>query len=110
MGFYSSLPCLVIIALLLGLASTPLLKWADAAPTEVAVRVSTIDGLRGLLALAVFFHHTAIWHQYLITGEWRFPPSRFYANLGPAGVSMFFMITGYLFWSQTLKAKGRPTS
>lgn len=108
MGFYSSLPCLVIIALLLGLASTPLLKWADAPPTDVAVRVSTIDGLRGLLALAVFFHHAAIWHQYLITGEWRLPPSRFYANLGPAGVSMFFMITGYLFWSQTLKAKGRP--
>lgn len=96
------------MALLLGLASTPLLRLADTPPSEVAVRVSTIDGLRGLLALAVFFHHSAIWHQYLLTGEWRLPPSRFYANLGPAGVSMFFMITGYLFWSQMLKAKGRP--
>jgi peptidoglycan/LPS O-acetylase OafA/YrhL len=84
------------------------LRWADTPPTDVAVRVSTIDGLRGLLAFAVFFHHSAIWHQYLITGEWRLPPSRFYANLGPAGVSMFFMITGYLFWSQMLKARGRP--
>jgi peptidoglycan/LPS O-acetylase OafA/YrhL len=96
------------MALLLGLASTPLLTLADAPPTDVAVRVNTIDGLRGLLALAVFFHHTALWHQNLVTGEWRLPPSRFYANLGPAGVSMFFMITGYLFWSQMLKAKGRP--
>ena len=108
MGFYSSLPCLVTTALLLGLASTPLLRSADAPPTDLAVRVGTIDGLRGLLALAVFFHHAAIWHQYIIIGEWRPPPSRFYANLGPAGVSMFFMITGYLFWSQMLKTRGRP--
>jgi peptidoglycan/LPS O-acetylase OafA/YrhL len=96
------------MALLLGLASTPVFRLADTPPSDVAARVSTIDGLRGLLALAVFFHHSAIWHQYLLTGEWRLPPSRFYANLGPAGVSMFFMITGYLFWSQMLKAKGRP--
>ena len=108
MGFYSSLPCVVTTALLLGLASTPLLRSADAPPTDLAVRVGTIDGLRGLLALAVFFHHAAIWHQYIIIGEWRPPPSRFYANLGPAGVSMFFMITGYLFWSQMLKTRGRP--
>jgi peptidoglycan/LPS O-acetylase OafA/YrhL len=109
MGFYSALPCLLTTALLLGLAATPLLRLADTPPTDVAARVSTIDGLRGLLALAVFFHHAAIWHQYLITGEWRLPPARFYANLGPAGVSMFFMITGYLFWSQMLKARGRPS-
>ena len=108
MGFYSPLPCFVIVALLLGLASTPLLKWAEAPPTDVAVRDSTIDGLRGLLAFGVFFHHTAVWHRYIVTGEWNFPPSRFYNNLGPAGVDMFFMITGYLFWSQMLKAKGRP--
>ena len=59
MGFYSSLPCVVTTALLLGLASTPLLRSADAPPTDLAVRVGTIDGLRGLLALAVFFHHAA---------------------------------------------------
>ena len=108
MGFYSPLPCLVTLALLLGLAATPLLKWADSPPSDVAARVTTLDGLRGLLALAVFFHHGAIFHQFAITGEWRLPPSRFYTNLGPWGVSMFFMITGYLFWSQMLKAKGRP--
>ena len=107
MGFYSALPCLLTTALLLGLASTPLLRPADTPPTDVAVRVSTIDGLRGLLALAVFFHHAALWHNRIITGEWSVP-SRFYGNLGQAGVSMFFMITGYLFWSQMLKARGRP--
>jgi len=108
MGFYSVIPCLFIITFLLVLASTPLFRAADSPPTDVAARVSTIDGLRGLLALAVFFHHAAIWHQYAVIGEWRVPPSRFYTNLGPGGVSLFFMITGYLFWSQMLKARGRP--
>ena len=60
MGFYSSFQYFLTMALLLGLASTPLLTLADPPPTDVAVRVSTIDGLRGLLALAVFFHHTAL--------------------------------------------------
>ena len=70
MGFYSSLPCLVTTALLLGLASTPLLRSADAPPTDLAVRVGTIDGLRGLLALgrllpprrdmAPIYHHRRV--------------------------------------------------
>jgi hypothetical protein len=58
---------------------------------EVAAWVSTIDGLRGRLAMAVFFHQAAIWHQYLIIGEWLRPPSSFFGNLGQAGVRMFFM-------------------
>jgi peptidoglycan/LPS O-acetylase OafA/YrhL len=89
-------------------ARTPLLRSADLPPTTVPARVQTIDGLRGFLALGVFFHHAAIYHQYLLTGNWALPPSRFYANLGQSGVSIFFMITGYLFWTQILKAKGRP--
>jgi peptidoglycan/LPS O-acetylase OafA/YrhL len=32
----------------------------------------------------------------------------FYTNIGEAGVTLFFMITGYLFWTQILKAEGRP--
>ena len=29
------------------------------------VRYESIDGLRGFLALGVFIHHAAIWHQFL---------------------------------------------
>ena len=36
------------------------------------------------------------------------PPSVFYTNIGKAGVTVFFMITGYLFWTQILRAEGRP--
>ena len=57
-------------------------------------RLGAIDGLRGYLALLVFIHHFEItwyWHN---TGEWSSPP---YLNFGTVGVSIFFMITGYLF-------------
>ena len=72
-----------------------------------------MDGLRGFLALAVVFHHVAIYHQFLqhaslTSRAWSVPPSRFYHTLGMAGMSMFFMITGYLFWSRLLKQQGRP--
>src|SRR5476651_103111 len=108
MEFYSVWPYFAGTAVILLLACTPLLKWADTPPTTVPARVHTIDGLRGFLALGVVFHHAAIYHQYLQTGIWDLPPSRFYANLGEVGVAMFFMITGYLFWAQILKAQGRP--
>ena len=96
------------MAIILLLAGTPLLKWADTPPKTVPGRVRSIDGLRGLLVLGVLFHQAASYHQFLQTGIWDLPPSRFYANLGQVGVTMFFMITGYLFWAQILKAQGRP--
>lgn len=108
MSFYAIWPYVVITIVIVLLAGTPLLRSADLPPTIVPARVQTIDGLRGFLAFGVFFHHAAIYHQYLLTGGWALPPSRFYANLGQMGVSVFFMITGYLFWTQMLKAKGRP--
>jgi peptidoglycan/LPS O-acetylase OafA/YrhL len=107
MDFYAVWPYVIITIFLVFITSTPLLRSADLPPTIVPARVQTIDGLRGFLALGVFFHHAAIYHQYLLTGDWALPPSRFYANLGQGGVSVFFMITGYLFWTQVLKAKGR---
>jgi peptidoglycan/LPS O-acetylase OafA/YrhL len=108
MGFYSFWPYLVGMAAILILASTPLLRWADAPPKSAPSRIHTLDGLRGFLALGVVFHHAAIYHQYLQTGGWYLPPSRFYTDLGQVGVALFFMITGYLFWSKILKTDGRP--
>ncbi|ENL2990111.1 acyltransferase [Escherichia coli] len=59
-----------------------------------------IDGLRGLLALFVFVHHASIWKGFLKTGVWENPPSNFFTNIGQVGVSIFFMITGYLFFTK----------
>ncbi len=56
-----------------------------------------LDGLRAFLALSIVYHHSIIAYSYFITGEWSSPGSNFYALLGPISVSMFFMITGFLF-------------
>ena len=42
------------------------------------------------------------------TRAWTYPGTRFYFLLGGFGVSFFFMITGYLFYSQLLRSGGKP--
>jgi peptidoglycan/LPS O-acetylase OafA/YrhL len=74
---------------------------------EMTERASTIDGLRGYLALGVFLHHACIWHFFLQSGQWQAPPSRVYTHLGQICVSLFFMITGFLFFVKLLKSKRR---
>jgi peptidoglycan/LPS O-acetylase OafA/YrhL len=66
-----------------------------------------IDGLRGFLALGVFIHHSAIWYQYLQINSWETPKSNLYNQLGKASVSLFFMITAYLFVSKLLNSKNK---
>ncbi len=108
MDFYSVWPAFVCAALLVALASTPLLRGLDATPSTRARRMSQIDGLRGFLALAVFFHHAPIYQSFEMTGGWWLPRLRFYQTLGPLGVSMFFMVTGFLFYGKLLDENGRP--
>ena len=60
-------------------------------------RVSSLDGLRGYAACAVICHHGAIWFHYLQTGRWELLDSSVYNEFGEASVSLFFMITGFLF-------------
>ena len=105
---YSEWPFFVSMALLLGFASLPLFRSADAPPSLVAGRVRTLDGLRGFLALGVFFQHAALYHAYMASGVWELPPSRLYALVGEVCVAVFFMITGYLFWGKMLQERGRP--
>jgi peptidoglycan/LPS O-acetylase OafA/YrhL len=103
---YSIWPCFAATAFLLLLAASPAFKVADVPPNPGGPRISTLDGLRGFLALGVVFHHGAVYHQYLLNDTWQPPPSQFYSLIGPVGVAMFFMITGYLFWSRLIEHKG----
>lgn len=107
-GYYSAWPLVLILAALLALAATTLFRAADSPPSPTATRVSTLDGLRGFLALAVFFHHAALYHTFIQDGLWQPPSDRLYALLGPFGVSMFFMITGFLFWAKVVDKQGKP--
>ena len=65
-----------------------------------------IDGLRGWLALGVFFTHVTIMHSYFVAGKLEVPAGTFYDMTGQVAVSLFFMITGFLFWSRVLRSDG----
>lgn len=97
----------VLVTIVMGIATLPIFRFIDSAPNTSA-RYAAIDGLRGFLALSVFIFHLVVTHRFIETGIWDVPNSRFYALLGPIGVSLFFMITGFLFWGKMLRVKGRP--
>jgi peptidoglycan/LPS O-acetylase OafA/YrhL len=70
-------------------------------------RFQVLDGLRGYLAFAVFLHHSVIWYYYLRSHLWDVPPSRLYTHFGQSAVALFFMITGFLFFSKLLDSRSR---
>ena len=97
-------PFPAIISLLLAMATAYfLLKQFGASPNQG--RFTTIDGLRGYLAFFVFMHHSSIWYFYLRTGQWQLPPSNLYTHFGQSSVLLFFMITGFLFFSKLIDGK-----
>ena len=60
------------------------------------------EGMRGILALSVFFHHAVVWWFVLQEGRWVMPPSNFYSQMAVVPVTLFFFLTGFLFWSKLL--------
>src|SRR6185437_12688581 len=64
--------------------------------------------LRGILALSVLFHHACITYFFYKNGKWEPPPSVFYAAIGPIAVTLFFVLSGYLFWRKARVAGGVP--
>lgn len=68
-------------------------------------RYESIDGLRGFLALGVFFTHGLITYYYYIKGVWEVPPSAFYTTLAELSVALFFMISAFLFWGKVLRSE-----
>lgn len=97
----------VVTALLL-LIQLPIFASADKKWHASSSRTSTIDGLRGYLAVGVFVHHGVIYYRLLTESIWDNPPSSLYTQLGTINVSLFFMITGYLFWGKIIASQGRP--
>lgn len=90
--------------LILVLTPKRLFSRLDTPDFNSANRLHSLDGLRGLLALAVFFHHSVLGHFRPTISEPTFP-SPFYDMLGSVGVALFFMITGFLFWSRLISAQ-----
>lgn len=108
MTIYDVWPYFAIIAIVLLVFRLPILSFIDE-PTnpEIQRRVYALDGLRGLLALSVAIHHLVTAYKYHVDGIWGWLPSGFYNQLGEAGVSLFFMVTGYLFWRRLVQENGQ---
>jgi len=68
-------------------------------------RQENLDGMRGFLALFVFFHHFVVTYYWKAKGVWERPDEIFFQNIGKVGVAVFFMITGFLFLSKILNKK-----
>ncbi len=71
-----------------------------------ASRFECLDGLRGFLALAVFGAHAINMYTLLALGTWTADLAPFHARAAYAGVSLFFAITGFLFWLRVLRSGG----
>ena len=107
MALENSWPYFALIAAMMALIHLPIFRFVDTA-VVTRVRYVTLDGLRGYLAFSVFVFNIVVSHRFIATGIWAVPDSSFYALLGPLGVSLFFMITGFLFWTKMLSARGKP--
>lgn len=94
------------VSLLVALLSTRFAANSLVVPSDHG-RFLTIDGLRGYLAFFVFMMHSCIWYYYLKTGVWTIPPIQLFVHFGQGGVALFFMITGFLFFSKLLDGRDR---
>jgi peptidoglycan/LPS O-acetylase OafA/YrhL len=97
-----------VIALLLWLFSTRPFSALDEPSTSTSTerRATTVDGIRGFLALGVFFAHASGYATYATRGYWGAGPSIFFNQLGSIGVALFFIITSYLFWGKAVASAG----
>jgi peptidoglycan/LPS O-acetylase OafA/YrhL len=92
----------VVLCLALGAAIVHAAPWFQARLAEQSAhRYAPLDGLRGFLALGVLFVMTT--RGWYVHGRWDASFAPFYVVTGQAGVSVFFMITGFLFWSRALQ-------
>lgn len=87
-------------------ATRAVLALADRMPGGAALfrppshYVANLEGVRGILALAVAAHHACCWWYFLTTGRWETGPHTLFHNLAFFGVVQFFFLSGYLFWEK----------
>lgn len=97
-------PVWALLALLPGLASAMLLvKFFGKPPAQG--RFLPIDGLRGFLAYFVFIHHSAVWYFKIHMDDWTVKDSNLFALFGEGSVALFFMITGFLFFTKLIDGR-----
>ncbi len=111
MSIDSPVWCFLLFALLILGCNKLANMWPFRVPgatsaADAPERVTTLDGLRGLLAVSVVISHCLFFRTAAITGVHDPGLPRFYEQLGVAPVTLFFLITGFLFW-QKLRQRRR---
>jgi peptidoglycan/LPS O-acetylase OafA/YrhL len=90
---------------------------AKALPPPLPARIPALDGLRGLAALLVVFHHCFIWPMLFAKGivtpksfqsAYRGDLLPFFLWYGYNGVELFFLLSGFCLLYQVFVRKDRP--
>jgi peptidoglycan/LPS O-acetylase OafA/YrhL len=77
-------------------------------PNDGPSRLESLDGLRGFLAIGVVVTHAWSNYDFYYAGlGWNWPHNPYFVQCGSLAVPIFFMITGFLFWTKSRVAKGR---
>ncbi|WP_353295724.1 acyltransferase family protein [Thalassolituus maritimus] len=71
-------------------------------------RFGGLDGMRGYLALFVFFYHLYVAFIWGETGVWQYPDDKLIAAFGKIPVFIFFVITGFLFANKVVYSGKKP--
>jgi peptidoglycan/LPS O-acetylase OafA/YrhL len=105
----SIIPYFVVMAFVV-LLSSLLVKfipfYRKIAEAESSERYEALDGLRGFLAIGVFFQHAVQNYSFFQTGAWHITDERFYRFLGGEAVILFFITTSFLYWSKVISNNG----
>ncbi|HEX4332402.1 MAG TPA: acyltransferase [Usitatibacter sp.] len=105
---FASLGFPAIVALLCLAVSAAIASrdpWYREHLTRHGHRFEAIDGLRGFLAVGVLCAHTMTTRGFYTTGIWG-TTSRVHAAMGESAVTLFFMVTGFLFWRHVIRSAG----
>ena len=102
-------PPLIILALLLGAIELILRKteWLASFESPLVGRLASVDGLRAILAYGVVVCHVGTFYYMTQGAAWGPHPNPYFRQAGAASVRLFFMITGYLYWSKAIGGGGR---
>lgn len=102
LAFAATVFVAVMVGRLIARAGFPL-------PDE-ATRIGHIDGLRGFTALLVMTSHFVVWIWMIrFHATWSIVPVRMLGVLGSAGVALFFMITGLVFYPRIRGGFGKTS-
>ncbi len=109
-GYTNIIPYFVISTLIVALAMFIVKKnyfFRKMAEGEVSERYEALDGLRGFLAIGVFFQHAVQNFSFFQIGHWVITDSRFYRFLGGEAVILFFITTSFLYWTKLVLSESK---